>query len=56
MSVLGTARPVRPANRREKSATIPEGPYETIDRRDDRAGSRSEINHLIDFIEHLQVE
>ena len=56
MSLLGTAKPLRPASRREKPAAIPEGPYETLDRRDDRPGSRAEINHLIDFIEHLQDE
>ena len=41
--------------RSEGPAAIPEGPYETHDR-DDRQASRQEVNHIIDFIEHLQDE
>jgi multiple sugar transport system substrate-binding protein len=56
MYTLGTTKPMRPASRRETAAAIPEGPYETPGGRDDRPASRPEINHLIDFIEHLQDE
>ena len=56
MYTLGTTKPLRAASRRASSPAIPEGPYETPDRRDDRPASRPEINHIIDFIEHLQDE